>query len=214
MGTVAFDYFVPEAAPWLPGCPNQVIRNALRNSCIEFCRRSLAWVVDPAAVLTQADEPAYDIALPTAKTELVMFRRVWVGGTEVFPLDANNAADIATPIADLGSGTVTRYGINGDNQLVLTLAPADDDIEIVVKAAICPTRDGDVMDSVLASIYYEQLAAGAIARLSAEENKPWSNPSAADRRKAQFESGVLAAMNREAKGRTNKSSTVKPVSFA
>ena len=213
MATVGFDYFLPEAAPWLPGCPNPVITHALRSAAIDFCRRSLAWVVDPAAVLTVADQQEYDIALPVAETEFVMPRRVFVGGAEVFPLDANNSADIAVPVADLGSGTVTRFDVNGDNQLVLIPAPAADDIEIVTKIAVCPARDGTVMDAVLASIYYEVIASGAIARLAAEENKPWSSPSSAVRRGNMFEAGVTAAKNRDAKGRTTKSSSIRPVTL-
>lgn len=210
MAVVAFSYFLPEVAMEVIGCPNPVITHALRSAAIEFCRRSMAWVAELDGFPTEADVNAYDLALPT-ETELVMPKRVFVSGVEIFPMDTGLDTDIGTTVAELGSATTTHYAVNGDNQLVLVPAPAAADLDVVAHVAVCPTRDGDSMDAVLASLYYEQIASGAIARLAAQEDKPWFNQTKADRRAARFEAGILSALNRMAKGRTVKSSYIRPV---
>jgi hypothetical protein len=72
-------------------------------------------------------------------------------------------------------------------------APANDTDEVIVRACVCPTRDAEDMDAILASTYYIEIASGAIAQLCASPNKPYTNPDVSAYRAAKFEAGVVAA---------------------
>ena len=213
MAMQPFEYFLPEVATEVMGCPQPLIIHTLRSAAIDLCRRSLAWVYQVPVFTTTEDLAEYDITLPTG-VELVMPSRVFINGVPIDPVSVDNEDDVGAPVEDLGSGTVTRYAINGDSQLVLLPAPANDTDEVIVRACVCPTRDATEMDAVLASTYYIEIASGAIAQLCASENKPYSNAATASYRAAKFEAGVIAAANRKLKGATQKSLSMRPRAFA
>jgi hypothetical protein len=213
MATKTFEYFLPEVATEVMGCPQPLIIHALRSAAIDLCRRSLAWVYQVPVFLTTTDLAEYDITLPTG-VELVMPSRVFINGIPIDPASVDNEDDVGAPVEDIGSGAVTRYSINGDGQLVLLPAPANDTDEVIVRACVCPTRDADDMDAILASTYYIEIASGAIAQLCASPNKPYTNPDVSAYRAAKFEAGVVAAANRKLKGATQKSLYMRPRAFA
>ena len=213
MATKPFTYFLPEVATEVIGCPQPLIIHALCSAAIDLCRRSLAWMYQPAVFLTETDVAEYDLTLP-AGVDLVMPTAVFLNGVPIDPVALDNDVDVGAPVVDLGSGTTVRYAMNENNQLVLLPAPASDDIEVTLRLAVCPTRDATVMDAVLADTFYVQIASGAIASLCAQSSKPWTNKEVATERAARFESGVLAASNRKLKGGTTKSLFIRPRAFA
>jgi len=213
MATKPFTYFLPEVATEVLGCPQPLIIHAIRSAAIDLCRRSLAWMYQPAVFLTATDVAEYAFTLP-AGMDLVMPTAVFLNGVPIDPVALDNDVDVGAPVVDLGSGTTVRYAMNENNQLVLMPAPASDDIEITVRVAVCPTRDATEMDATLADTFYIQIASGAIASLCAQQGKPWSNEATATYRTTKFESGVLAAANRKLKGGTTKSLFMRPRLFA
>lgn len=212
MAKKPFTYFLPEVATEVLGCPQPMIIHALRSAAIDLCRRSLAWIYQADSFTTETDVAEYDFPLDTG-VDLVMPSRVFINGVPIDPVDLDNDTEVGAPVADLGSGTVVRYAINESNQLVLTPAPANNTDEVVLRLCVCPSRNADSMDAVLADTYYIQIAAGAIASLCAQQNKPWTNDKAAVYRAGVFEAGVTAATNRKLKGSTGKSVFMRPRAF-
>lgn len=213
MASKTFDYFFPEVATEVMGCPQPLIIHALRSAAIDLCRRSLAWMYQVPDFTTTADLAEYAFTLPTG-VDLVMPDRVFINGVPIDPVALDNSVDVGAPVADLGSGTVMRYAINESNKLVLLPAPANDTDVVVLRLAVCPTRAAADMDAVIADTYYVQIASGAIASLCAQPGKPWSNAEVSAYRKSVFEAGVAAAANRKLKGGTTKSLMMKPRAFA
>lgn len=213
MAITSFDTFFPEVVVEVAGCPDPTITHALRSAAIDLCRRSLAWMYQVPVFNTVTDQAEYTLVLPTG-VDLVMPTAVFLNGVPIHPAAMDNDLDVGAPVADIGSGTTVRYAMNENNQLVLLPAPAADDIEVTVRAAVCPTRDATGMDSTIANTFYFQIASGAIAQLCASEGKPYSNEKTAARRALMFEAGVVAATNRKLKGGTTRSVFMRPRCFA
>lgn len=214
MATKTFDYFLPEVALEVTGCPQPLIIHALRSAAIDLCSRSLAWVYQVPAFNTVADQAAYTLALPTG-VDLVMPLRVFLDGVPLDkPMSLDNDLEVGAPVSAMTSGTPASYAVNESDQFVLLPPPSSAGISVVVRAAVCPSRDSADMDAVLADNFYTEIAAGAIAKLCASEGKPYSNPKTALRCADVFEKGVIAAANRKLKGATTKSVFIRPRAFA
>jgi hypothetical protein len=214
MATQTFDYFLPEVALDVLDCPQPLIIHALRSAAIDLCSRSLAWVYQIPQFDTVANQAEYALTLPDG-VDLVMPVRVFLDGVPIDnPLSLDSDLDVGAPVASMTSGTPVKYAINENDQFVLLPPPATDGIEVVVRAAVCPSRDSTAMDAVIASNFYVEIASGAIAQLCASENRPYSNAKTAVRRAAMFDAGVAAAANRKLKGATTKSLSIRPRCFA
>jgi len=62
---VLWSTFFPYLQPYLPGCPEVVMTDHLREAAARFCARSEVWRFDIESDLTYANEADYDLDVPS-----------------------------------------------------------------------------------------------------------------------------------------------------
>lgn len=172
--TAATDRILQGVLASCPGSSPNVQRLELLNTCIEFCRQSLAWqeFVD---FLLIAGEEHYNLA--PAETELV----------HLFSIE-HKTLDLAKAAINVGT-------------LELAVAPTSTDIThpLFVHAAYAPT--GDITNAVVDAMmpddiwvtHEDTLRSGTIARLMMQPAKPYSNAGLGQMHRRHFRAGVAEA---------------------
>lgn len=156
-----------QVLPYVEGCPDALALLHMRNAAIEFCERTLVWQATLSPIVTVLNQRSYLFApaLPAGATvaKVLNVRR-----------DGQNM-DLMTEVAsDANPAGVDAAGTNAlRSALVLGLAPAAGR-QLVVRAALKPSRAAIDIDDGLFEQYIEAIAQGAIARLQALPSKPWT----------------------------------------
>lgn len=197
--------FLPEILPDVPGCPVDMATNALRNTIIEFCEKSLAYrqTLDPITAQTNITD--YDLEPPKGyRVQKIM--QMWYLGQEMEAL----APD------DIGLPDPYRTGITGYNASkgppagytqkdvdTFTILPTPDQKytnAITMRVALVPLRTVTEVEDFLFELWGEVIGFGTKARLMLTPGKPYSNAEAATYNQARFVSGLNDARQRAARG--------------
>lgn len=154
------------------GCPRALAVEALRNTCIHFCSESRWLTTGSQVVLDGTQVPSADLSVqvidiceakvvsPANKTILVTYLNDPDGDEDA--LEANGEYDYSLRFADPNNPVLTpapTVAAPVTLDLVLCIAPGPESTEIQVD---------------LWRRFSEGLKAGAIARLLAEPNNPWT----------------------------------------
>ena len=81
-----------EVLPDVPGVPQNVALNAIRNSVIELCDKSGILIVDQDAVSAAASESAYDFEPPNGYV-VASVVAVWFNSIEILPTNQKDLFD-------------------------------------------------------------------------------------------------------------------------
>ena len=173
MASTRFDAFLPEAAPLVPGCPNPVIVNAVRNAAIEFCTETLAWQETQDAFSATSAEFPLTLDAPSG-ARVVQVVSMTVEGAPVDPV-AEDLLDQTVP----GWRTQTGSGVLGfyqpDDVTVSTYPLPETALTFRLRVAYSPTRAASSMNADIAQRHMESIVAGAAARLMDMPAQPWTN---------------------------------------
>lgn len=167
--------------PYVIGCPEPTARQALVDAAIKFCEESnvLRQTLDPLTTIPGV--ATYDIELP-AQHQLSRLLRVRGANG----LNYTVAEPGATPTAQVGPPTaffVTRE----DGLFTLHLSPAPQAAqEFTIEAALEPTRTATKFANDLGSHWADHVIHGALARLYAIPDQPFSDPVRAANAMTQF----------------------------
>jgi hypothetical protein len=174
MATVAYTAWLPEVMPDAPDCPEVVALNAIRNAAIEFCNETLYWQADIGAVaLTDALLP-YTIAPPAS----TVVAQVMVASLLGRPLAVTNIQELDNRVVNWREAEGQPRAVFQPDPGVLDLYPrpaGTDSYDVFIRVALAPTRASTTVDDRLHIGYLEDIAAGALSRLLAMPNRPWSN---------------------------------------
>lgn len=80
-GTVSLYTLTQHLTPYLPGCPDPIIKKALRDSFSEFCQNTFIWLEEVAVGHTVADQEEYDL-VSGYDAEVLFVQKVEVDGYE------------------------------------------------------------------------------------------------------------------------------------
>lgn len=177
--------FLPLVMPHAPGCSDFVATFNLRLAAIEFCERTLCWR-HMTTVTINKDGKA--ISAPPYAAIHRIESAVFDGEIQLEPLQFS---DVDEKTMEDTAGTPPKYITQaqydtvrvlpfkeGKLTLSLFLKPVNgtemqqDDDGIVTDAY-------DVVPEFIYKMHAEQIAAGALARLLSQPDKPWSNMNAA-----------------------------------
>jgi hypothetical protein len=164
-------------AAQLPGAIPAQIEEKLRHALKEFFLQSRAWrtTLGPFDVTSGV---ALVTPTPPANSQIVWIRDVWLQEGGVFtPLQAATAE-----ITEARTGKPTHFYSESPDTLMLWPTP-DTTLTQVLYAhvALTMTDATSVVPDLSASHHYEAIEHGALARLFAIPNKPWSDPAMAFR---------------------------------
>jgi len=190
--------FASRVTPHVLGCPDPAVEEAIRDSCIEFCERSLYIqdTLDP--VDTVAGQIDYDLE-PPSDTLVAKIMRAWYKDVRLgaFSTDVLTSPDIYSP---------TYAGFSGESgepatlfqkdEATFTVLPAPSLSEtavLTVRVALKPTRTCSYVNDTLYNTWADTVACGARARLMAMPNQSWSNIQLSLHYRTLFEQGVNRA---------------------
>jgi hypothetical protein len=165
---VTLESFLPLVRGRLPGCPEMILENGVRDACIEFCKRT-QFLTEAVTVDVVSGEAAVTL-YPDTDThwEVLSVQRDAELLTPLF------RAEFVTQGLDVDSGTPAYYYLEGDRTLVLGPIPDADE----TLTAVVTLRPKDTATRVADALYSdlrEAIAAGARAWVRRNYGD-WVNP--------------------------------------
>lgn len=205
----AYEAFLSRVLPEIPGCPEPVAVQAIKDAAIDFCVRSNVYQQDLDPLTLIANTSEYDLEPPGGyRVSRVM--KVWRGETELTP-----AAPDMIRVPDAYRGTqgtaapVFYFQKTASTISFLDVPKVTERSAVVIRAALCPTRDSTTIDDEVFELWAEEIAHGAKYRLMLVPGKPYSNPQASAVEKALFDKGVNQATLQANRGYVRSSVRVK-----
>lgn len=210
MATVALSAFFPEVLPSVEGCADIVALNAVRNTIIDFCTRTLVWAETQDAFSLVATDLPKGIDAPTGGT-LAIIQSVKINGRKIDPTTMDYL-DATFPDWENTTGEPRYYFMPNPDELDFYPRP-DVAVTVRLRAAYTASRSASSVERFLHENYLEVIAAGALSRLLAIPLQPWVNLELAAYYKAMYESAVFSAMSDVTKSLLRVSSRVQISNF-
>ena len=188
----SLDAFLPLVRGPLPGCPETVLRDAIRDACIEFCKRAQL-LFQEVAFETQPYESRVEL-YPDSDSlwEIVQLR------DEVASLLPSNWMEFRQFGYDTKVGTPIRYYLAGDNRLVL--GPTPNTVKtLMATVTVRPKSTATRVPDVLWDEYREPIAAGTRAWVRRHYGE-WANPQLETYDRTFFEREIHNTQIRQARG--------------
>lgn len=196
----AFREIVTRLAPSVPGAPNVVVEQYVRDAAIEACERTLAWRYEqPKIRLTQGvHDYAYE---PPDDAEVHAVITATVNGERITPMSLDQLHDIYPkwPYGGPDEQATPRYitQLDVDN---FAVAPIPDstvyDFRMIV--ALKPLRTATEMDKTVLDDLENVIMHGALQHLLVLPDRTWS-----DRELASYHSKQFAFKLSERRARAN-----------
>jgi hypothetical protein len=205
-----WDLFLPQVAPETYGALHIMQIEAVRNAAIEFCEKTRTWQEQqapyPLPTIVAGASPFLDFQFDTGQ---LVYEILAAGlcntnsniSTEVTPRTAQ-WADERYPGWQSGAhvGTPSNVVQISSDQFAPLPAANGEPWTLVLHVALKPDRASTSGPDFLYNDYYEQIAAGAKARLMGMTGKPWSNPTMAVANAGIFDAAIIKANTRQAHG--------------
>lgn len=185
----------------VPGCPQPVALQALLDTAIDFCERTMAvrHTADPVRV--RAGEPTYDVDMP-GESAVVRILNVWYDGARLELAPAQMVTEHGAHVVGQAVGTPrAAYVIEPATVRVFPVPDLASDGLLTVQAALKPSRKAQRVDDILYDDWAEAIVAGAVARLAAVPGTSFSNADLVVLGAAQYQAGLNAAKLESRKGR-------------
>jgi hypothetical protein len=214
----AYTAFLNDVMPDVPGCTVELATHAIKNSCIEFCEKTLILQRDHDPVTVVAGIVDYDFEPPAGQL-VTRIMRAWYKTTELTPLapDDVNRPEVYNRL--FTGANVDRldpgYILQKDERTfslypipVSTVANA-----LTMRVAYKPSRSSTTVEDVIYEDYSEAIAKGAKARLMMSPGKPYTNPQLAAAELELFRQAMNVARQRASRGhvRSDLSVTLRSI---
>lgn len=202
--------FYPYVTVDVPGAAIPSVEVAVRDTCIDFCERTLVLQVDHDPITVIAGEPTYDFAPPDGYVvDKVM--QMWLAGERVPPTTADYIDD--SGYVERGSTyRASPYTFLQKDARTFSLAPTPQETVrngVVMRVAIKPTRDATEVEDILFDDYAEVIGWGAKYRLLLSPGKEYSNPQHASVFKGLYDHAMSRTRVRVTKNHTRAQMTVR-----
>ncbi len=201
MSAVKWNSFFPYVAPEVFECPEITMEIAVRDSAIEFCRRTFVWQESLDQITTVKGVSTYDLE-PAAGTIVEQILDAICDGSR---LTSAKTVDLPTN-RDSFQGKPKSYSLMFGDQVRLYPIP-DNKGTLNLTVALTPSSSSSGIDSTLFERYKEVIASGAKHRLLNLPNKSWSNPPLAQYHLTQYMRGIGEARIRLDGGQSHVIST-------
>lgn len=203
--TTAYTAFLDYVLPHVPGCTNEIALLAIRNTCIDFCEKSMILERDHDPVTIVAGIIDYDLGPPTGY-RVVQVKKAWYKTTE---LTTPSPDEVGRPEiynklfkgADVSRSDPNR--IIQKDETTFTVYPIPLETvpnSLTMRVALKPTRASSNIEDVIFEDYAEIIGYGALARLQLSPNKPYTNPQGAVAHLGLYQSGLNTARQRATRG--------------
>lgn len=195
---VKYDELIPEIIPDVAGCPVPLAKRTFRNACVDFFKRSEAWVYRPSALTAIKGIPEVDIEVPP-ETRCQKILTLDFKGKKLEPTSEVLLDDRVSGWREAEGKPKVFFKLPGNRVRVSPTPKETEALVMSISVALTPSRDSTSIDEVMLEEHYEALLAGTFNRLMSMRDQPWSNPQLASAYGMQFEEAILQA-KRNSKG--------------
>jgi hypothetical protein len=163
--------FAPYILPYVPGCPNPLAEQHVRDVCIDFCMRSLIvqLALDPIDAIQGQIENDLDTPNGTL-THLIL--EAWYEGRPMGQFKSSDTSSQAEAFnllfagADVDGGVPKSVQLTPTNTFLFDVAPAATSLAAVtMKVATKPNRTTTTVDDLLFNDYADAIGQGVVSRL-------------------------------------------------
>jgi hypothetical protein len=210
----SLDVFLPRVLLKANGCSDPLARQAVLDSCIEFCEES------HIVQFTSAPQPVveglmtYELDTP-ADQEVSATLRVWYGTRQLSPATPDQIDTILAYVDTAGGQTPPK----GEPSVffesspgVIAIYPAPNQTApsmFSARVASRPARIATTVEDILYKDWVEAIVAGALARICSVPNQFFSSDAVAARGAAEFRYGVNRASSIRRRGRVEASLSIR-----
>jgi hypothetical protein len=170
----AWGDYVSDIRPYLPECPDVLIRGAILDAAVKFCEHSLCWQDTMDVQVTVSER---DITLSTDDDDILVVRPMWVGNEDGGELEAKVPHWLDRNVADwrYSTGTPKYYTMPLRGTMLWIVPHTDTAMTLDLMVALKPGPDSIEGPDDLYYDYREAVQSGAIAALAGIPNKPWTS---------------------------------------
>ncbi len=210
----SYEAFLSRVLIEVPGCAEISAIQAIKDTCIEFCEKSLVVTRDHDPITIVSGIVDYDLEPPTGYL-VVKVMKAWVENNEIQPMAPDvvrNASVYNRLFSSYQSAPSTPIRFLQKEERSISLWPVPDkkySNGLTLRVALKPTRSSTTIEDVVFEDYAETIAAGALRRLHLSFDKPYTDERRASARQAEFMSGVNVARQRTSHGHTRSNLSVK-----
>ena len=193
MTTVNFSQFLPRIRQEVRSCPELVLKDTVKATVNEFCRRTGAWKVDHDPITVTQGIPEYELDI----IDDALVHDVLSIEVDDVPLEPMTQVDLDNKYPgwrDL-EGDVITYFLLSDRATVRLVYTPDRTITqgLVLTVTLRPKRTATVVDEIIYEEYLEAIVDGAKSKLLMMAGKPWTDLPAATVAKAAYETAISNA---------------------
>lgn len=200
---MALEDALDRVLPYAAGCPSLTAIHHIRQAAIEFFQKTLAWKQWMTAVDTVSGQDAYTFPVP-AGSSIAKILDYKFDGREAKVVDGalGNSLVINQNGTD-AAWTEDRYSF------LVTPTPTQDDIEMQFYVALKPSQAATTLPAVMWEQYIDRICWGALARVLALPNQPFTDQAEAARYRAMFEAAINSTSGTVARSTSRSTQRVK-----
>lgn len=192
MAATSIDNLLKFTTPYVPECPEFVVREHLAEAAAKFCQETQCWRVQLEGAQTTAGEGLYDVEVPPG-TVVEAIISLEVDAQRVAPA----LETLEAPARTLDDrGKPAAYALVGDKQIQFYPTP-DGVYTYRGLVAVKPTLSATAIDEFVYQSWGRSIAYGAIGTLKMVPGKAWTDPIMAQSYAALFDKGVAQCKRRE-----------------
>lgn len=191
-------------SPFLPGCPNPVMTEYLRETLRDFCEETKLWDNNVlTAISLVANQPTY--ALTHASGEIVHIDHAEM---DEVPMQPTSIEILNRHFVNWRHSTTKKpqyyFMPSAGESIQLVYTPSENLADaLVVWVSLKPLEAATTVEDFLWSDYRYAIRDGALGQLLQIPNKPWSNPDIGFLREQKYEAARATAKNSKLRGRTH-----------
>lgn len=209
-----YEHFLDGVMPYTPGCPLPMAINAIRETAIELCEKTLLLQRDHDPVDVIANIVDYDFDTPTGY-RVFKIMKAWYKDIELVPTAPDDILDPALYNQNIPGVTISKDApriITQKDDVTFSVLPVPKDTvrgAITMRVALKPTRTSTSIEDFIFEDYAETVYAGARFRLLVVPAKPYTNPELALAFQNQYVGGMNQARQRSSRGFVRSNTSVQ-----
>jgi hypothetical protein len=217
MSTRTFLSLANRLAPSVPGCPQPILEQYIRDAAIECCEKTLAWRYEQPLIRLTPGVFEYPYNNPL-QTEVHAFLTAAVNGSPLTPLTLEKLYIHYPnwPDLDPDQRADPRYicQLDPDNFVLAPLPDASVTYDLKMIAVLKPLRTATGMDKTIMDDLENTIMHGALQHLLVMPNKNWSDRELATYHAKQYISKITERRARANLGAARASMSVQMRPFA
>ena len=175
--------FAQIVRPECHGAPDFIIERAVRDSAIEFCKRTGVYIPEPEVVLAVAGVNEYELSMPNG-TELNYITDIFVDSFKLQPVSFNTLLERLGDGSNKGS---PAYYAQRDNAQFFVAPMPDATKKLRVLYSVKPSPSSTSIPDTVGKENREAIAQGAIYRLQMMPGQAFTDMGSANNNRTLYE---------------------------